>query len=159
MMKSINNYISEKLVINKNTGKIGYTYFPKTKQELVVLIIKRIKNEGEKCNLNDINVSKITDMSNLFYNSKFNGDISEWDVSNVTTMHAMFYHSNFNGDNGDISEWDVSKVKDMSLMFARSNFNKDISDWYEYTNNVNMENMFYDTSLEGKEWDWFEYNR
>ena len=42
-MISINKYISEKLVINKNAGKIGYMYFPKTKQELQDIIEQRIK--------------------------------------------------------------------------------------------------------------------
>ena len=39
-MKSINNYISEKLVINKNTGKKYYKYFPETKEELQDIIKK-----------------------------------------------------------------------------------------------------------------------
>ena len=64
-MKSINNYISEKLIINKNTGKKYYKYFPKTKAELQDIIEQRIKEEGNKCNLNDIDVSKIDDMSEL----------------------------------------------------------------------------------------------
>ena len=38
--------------------------------------------------------SKITDMSDMFSNSKFNGDISNWDVSNVTNKRRMF-SSNF----------------------------------------------------------------
>ena len=29
----------------------------------------------------------------MFYNSKFNGDISNWDVSNVRDMVSMFTHS------------------------------------------------------------------
>ena len=62
-MKSINNYISEKLVINKNT-KLQYEYYPKTKDELQDLIKQRIEREGNECNLNDIDVSKITDYLN-----------------------------------------------------------------------------------------------
>ena len=42
--------------------------------------------------------SKVTDMSEMFFTSKFNGDISKWDVSNVTDMSGMFYVSEFNGD-------------------------------------------------------------
>ena len=32
-------------------------------------------------------------MIELFWGSKFNGDISEWDVSNVKDMRDMFYNS------------------------------------------------------------------
>ena len=123
-MKSINNYILEKLVINKNTGKKHYKYFPETKNELIDIIDKRIAKEGNKCDLNDIDVSKITDMSLLFNSSKFNGDISKWDVSNVKDMDSMFFESKFNQD---ISNWDVSNVENMTLMFEDSKFNQDIS--------------------------------
>ena len=36
--------------------------------------------------LNWIDTSEIYTMENLFYESKFDGDISEWDVSNVENM-------------------------------------------------------------------------
>jgi surface protein len=53
--------------------------------------------------------TNVTDMSKMFYDSQFNGDISNWDVSNVTNMSEMFEYSQFNGD---ISNWDVSNVRD-----------------------------------------------
>jgi surface protein len=34
----------------------------------------------------------------MFSTSEFNGDISNWDVSNVTNMEGIFYNSKFNGD-------------------------------------------------------------
>jgi surface protein len=65
-------------------------------------------------------------MSNMFFSSKFNGDISQWNVSNVTNMDRTFVKSQFNGD---ISKWDVSKVEGMVGMFKNSKFNGDISNW------------------------------
>ena len=103
-----------------------YSYQPKDKEELKDIINKRISKEGPNCDLNDIDVSKITDMSHLFYKSEFNGDISNWDVSNVKNMSCMFNSSNFNQD---ISNWDVSKVKEMKWMFIYAEFNQDISNW------------------------------
>ena len=47
--------------------KEPYKYFPKTKDELKDLIRQRIKDEGNEVDLNDIDVSAITDMSVLFY--------------------------------------------------------------------------------------------
>ena len=112
-MKTLQNYISEKILINKNS-KIAYNYYPKTTDELKDIIKQKIESEGNECDLNDIDTSNITDMSNLFKDSKFNGDISKWDVSNVTDMEGMFRFSKFNGD---ISNWNVSNVIDMKAMF------------------------------------------
>ena len=60
-MKSLKNYIQEKLIIKKSK----YNYFPETKIELKDIIRQRIKQEGNNVNLNDIDVSNITDMHNL----------------------------------------------------------------------------------------------
>ena len=113
-MKSLVRYIQEKLVIKKNKS-IDYKYFPQTKEELKEIIENRIKDEGNRVDLNDIDVSNITDMSRLFQNSSFNGDISNPDVSNVTDMYKMFYECKL--FNQDISNWDVSNVIDNEDMF------------------------------------------
>ena len=128
-MKSIKQHIKEALKINSKSKVINtqYNYFPKSGKELIDIIDKRIKSEGNECDLNDIDTSKIKDMSNLFNRFRdFNGDISKWDVSNVKFMIATFQNSEFNGD---ISKWDVSNVTDMMTMFAYSEFNGDISKW------------------------------
>ena len=122
-------------------------YQPKTKDELVSLIKDEVKKNGWNCDLNHIDTSKITDMSELFgftyfdvgYDLHiFNGDISGWDVSNVKSMKWMFVCSDFNGD---ISKWNVSNVEDMCSMFASSKFNKDISNW-NVSKVTNMREMF-----------------
>ena len=88
------------------------------KEELKSFINQRIRIErNPNCNLNDIDVSRVTDMSELFMNSAFNGDISQWNVSNVRDMERMFSHSIFKGD---LSKWDVSNVRNMSGMFHDS---------------------------------------
>ena len=136
-MKSLAQFIQEKLLIKKSK----YNYFPETKEELQDIINQRIESEGNEVNLNDIDVSNITDMSKLFKNFiNFNGDISKWDVSNVTNMSYMFF--NCYKFNQDISSWDVSNVTDMSWMFAEiKTFNQDISNW-DVSNVTNMSYMF-----------------
>ena len=114
---------------------------PLTKQELLNEI--KIRLDRKQTNLNDIDTSRITDMSSLFYESVFINkiDISLWDTSNVTNMNYMFGGCAML--NCDLSKWDVSKVKNMHGMFFKcSNFNSDLSKWN--TRNVSdMENMFY----------------
>ena len=104
-----------------------YTVQPKTKAELAKIIKKTIKEKGDKCDLNFIDTSKITDMSYLFEESDFNGDISKWNVSNVEDMNFMFGKSNFSGD---ISKWNVSNVKNMSNMFVGSPLEGKKPSWY-----------------------------
>ena len=58
-MKSLKSYIQEKLTIKKSK----YNYLPETKEELQDIIKQRIKQEGPEVDLNDIDVSKIKDMS------------------------------------------------------------------------------------------------
>lgn len=104
-----------------------------------------------KSDLSNLDTSKITNMSNLFEKSEFNGDISKWDVSNVINMEDMFYESDFNGD---ISNWDVSNVTSMRGMFDTSLFNQDISNW-DVSNVENMNGMFMRSLFNSKvsKWD------
>ena len=127
-MKTINDYIIEKLHLNKNIKT--HKYYPKDRDELKSLIDKLIKERGNDADLNDIDVSKITDMSYLFKNMNIKDiDISNWDVSNVTNMNNMFFHcNNFVGKS--IEDWDVSKVETTIDMFQLCDyFDANLQNW------------------------------
>jgi surface protein len=126
----------------------------KDKDHLRELVQQEMLNNGNKCNLNHIDVSQVTDMMEVFARLKFNGDISEWDVSNVTRMKYMFYGSDFNGD---ISKWNTSKVKSMKYMFLESKFNGDISNW-DVSNVYDMSYMFVDSNFHGDLSHWKPYS-
>lgn len=123
-------------------------------------------------------VSKVTNMSNLFYQNLVLESIEDWDVSSVTRMESMFLgSSSFNQDisnwnvssvtsmnnmfagavtfNQNISNWNVSKVNDMFGMFQTANsFNQDLSNW-NVSNVINMSYMFYSAvSFNGDISDW-----
>jgi len=95
-------------------------------------------------------LTSVTDMSRMFANSSFNGDLSKWDVSSVTSMHRMFYNSSFNGD---LSNWDVSSVTDMSGIFINSSFNGDLGSW-DVSSVTSMHRMFANSSFNGDLSNW-----
>ena len=150
--KIINTRKLRKYITVEESGL--YDLKPANKKELEKLIDQRIKEQGPNCDLNDIDVREIKDMSSLFYNSEFNGDISLWNVSNVMFMDSMFEGSEFNGD---LSKWDVSNVKDMHSMFYNSSFDGDISKW-NVRRVKDMDYMFVGSPLEGNEPSWYEVN-
>lgn len=99
---------------------------PKNKNDLINIINDEILINGKECNLNHIDTSQITEMSELFKHSEFNGDISNWDTSEVRYVEGMFAQSKFNKN---ISKWNMTHVKSISHMFWKSCFNGDISNW------------------------------
>jgi hypothetical protein len=72
-------------------------------------------------NISEWEVSKVSDMSNLFSvkrNPKvidFNEDISNWDLSGLVDANAMFYGAE--KFNQDINKWDLNKLKSAFDMF------------------------------------------
>lgn len=125
---------------------------------------------GVKIPIGDWDVSRVTDMANLFYEfSNFNEDINNWGphLGNVTNMEAMFRNCrdfnhpldqwgpylgkvtnmrqmfmNTHSFNQPLNNWNVSKVKDMSKMFEGAVvFNSPLNNW-NVTNVKDMSHMF-----------------
>ena len=137
-MKTLNQYIQEKLIINKDYN--DKMIVVKSFDELRKIIEDRYDKLGagteqDPVDFNDINVSNLDSFCNddngLFEKTKFKYiDISDWDVSNVKLMCSMFAGCDKLESVGDISKWDVSKVTNMAYMFEDcEKFNQDISDW------------------------------
>ena len=92
--------------------------------------------------LNDWNVSRVTDMEQIFSDFRnFNENINDWDVSNVTNMKYMFEGcSRFNQP---LNRWNVSNVDNMMGMFRGcTDFNQQLDRW-NVSNVDNMMGMFY----------------
>ena len=114
-MKTLTTHMNEALKIGKNISSFStYSCQPKTAEELINIINIRIKKDGPNCDLNDIDISLITDMFRLFWKSRFNGDISNWNVNKVEDMWGIFYKSRFNQD---ISNWKINKYCKTIAMF------------------------------------------
>ena len=138
-MKSLNQYIKEKLIINKDYR--DNTIVVKTFDELRKIIEDRYDKLGAGTKRKPIDFNDI-DVSNLqyFYNNEDKGifeytkfkyiDISNWDVSNIKSMRGMFFMCKELKSVGDISGWDVSNVTSMTSMFDGCIFfNQDLSKW------------------------------
>ena len=115
--------------VDKDKGKDG-KFHPKDRHELISLLKKLLDIRGENANLNDVDVSAITDMTGVFYNlrggwmkgntvTKGPGNIriDEWNMSNVTNMDSMF--AECHDFNCDISGWDLSNVTNMRYAFFK----------------------------------------
>lgn len=157
-MKGLNEYMLEKLIINKDVTSKDYKYFPKTKKELKEIIIEKMnewenwEGEGEKpdeLDLNDINVSLITDMSELLdsYSSKipyklYKINCSDWDCSEVTDFSYMFKGTNFTHIN--VSNWRTYKARKFDGMFSRCDNLQELnlSNWI-VSSAQSMKFMFY----------------
>ena len=138
-MKTLNQYIQEKLIINKDYR--DNTIVVKSFDELRNIIVDRyIKlGPGTKQNpidFNDIDVSNLDSFCNnndigIFEGTNFKYiDISDWDVSNIKSMRYMFAYCETLESVGNLLKWNVSKVTNMSSMFyGCKSFNQDISNW------------------------------
>ena len=143
-MKHIQQFITEKksFLVNKRlTSTISNMYQAKDIDDLKNIILDRLSN-GDT-DLNDIDVTNITDMTGLFkdINIKLEYklghiDIDKWNMINVVNAYGMF--EDCTDFEADLSNWNVSNIRDMSYMFMNCHkFNSDLSNW----NTTNIEHM------------------
>ena len=116
-MKSLNQYIIEKILINKSSkfNKI----IAESKEQLQSIIQERYNNNKSFIDLTDIDISGLNDLLGVFfklYNMEY-VDISGWDTSNVRDMDAMFSQCKNLKNIIGIENLDVSKLKDANSMF------------------------------------------
>ena len=162
-MKSLHQYIKEKLIINQRFDEkliINKDYQdtkiaePKSFDELRNIIEDRYDKLGpgtkqNPIDFNDIDVTNLDSFCNelnkgIFQKTQFKYiDISDWDVSNVKSMSFMFYMCEELKSVGDISKWNVSNVNIMTHMFYNcKSFNQDLSS-LNVSNVTDMQFMFY----------------
>ena len=118
-MKSLNQYIIEKILINKSSKFINKKIKVESKEQLQSIIQKRYHNNNSFIDLTDIDISELDDLSGVF--ARLNKveviDISGWDTSNVRDMDAMFSQCKNLKNIIGIENLDVSKLKDANSMF------------------------------------------
>jgi len=140
-MKSLKQHIKESFKIGKNKMvKYNYSFFPKSKRELQEIIKEHFAHDNY--NLNDIDTSKITDMSELFARSQHHltganilGNrkqsitikIDKWNTDNVSTMESMFSGCYGLGE-VNIGSWNVSNVGNSMNMLENCYNLKSIGD-------------------------------
>ena len=120
--KLFDDIYDDELSLSKQSENISlYSYYPKNKEELRELLTKLLNKRGPDADLNDIDISNITDLGPVNGYGLFekldphNIDISEWNVSRVTDMCNMF--ENCKHFNCNLSKWNVSNVKYATFMF------------------------------------------
>lgn len=146
-----------------------FRLIPKTKRELQDLIYYLVVKRDSSFSLSDIDVSNITDFSELFsvngnylngyhladeaFNDFDFSGLKTWNMSHATTLKAMFSGNNRIGlFDSAIAEWDTSHVVDMSEMFMQSEiFNGDLSKW-DVSSVEDMSYMFSE-SIEGSDFE------
>ena len=165
IMKSLHNYILEKLVINQRFDekliinknyKDLYTCAPKSFDELRKIIEDRYKKFGPgtkdtPVDFNDVDVSNIDSFYNkhyeigIFEKTKFEYiDILYWNVSNIKDMGYMFFGC-AQLKSVDLSNWNVSRVENMDSIFSDCYHLKsvgDLSNW-NVSNAENISSMFF----------------
>ena len=119
-MKSLNQYIIEKILINKSSKFINKKIKVESKDQLQSIIKERYNNYNSFLDLTDIDISKLDNLSYIFgiLNNVEVVAISGWDTSNVIIMDAMFGCCEKLKKIIGIENLDVSKLENATSMFS-----------------------------------------
>ena len=116
-MKSLSQYIIEKVLINKKSKFINKIKV-ETREQLQLIIEERYNNNKSFVDLTNLDISELDDLSYIFYGLNMEVvDISGWDTSNVITMACMFNRCKKLKKIIGIENLDVSKLEDANSMF------------------------------------------
>ena len=104
-MKDFTVYISEKLKITKKMLSPKETLTPKTKNDLIIMIIHEVQSVDESglLDLNHIDISNVDNLNSVFHQKHFpdneimlNIDISSWNLDHINDMEFLFYNDKIN---------------------------------------------------------------
>lgn len=169
-MKNLNDFVLEKLKLNKKSVQSEYEYVPKNLIELQ-RIISDLSKKSDYLDASIIDISNLHELdnafacagssiidvsgwdtkrvvsasyafSNCFYLKKIIG-IENWDTSNMKDIQRMFSHDK-SLEELDLSKWNVSNIEKINGLFVECSNLKtvgDLSDW-KFTNSLKLYNMF-----------------
>lgn len=144
-MKSLTNYLSEKLIINKNFKEAVIK--PKNINELKEFInnqIKRmIESNTDVLDVSGVDFSSFSSIDDnpiymLFNDSLENVkkdniivDVSNWDLCKLSRIDCLFYDCKSIKKVVGLETWDVSKIRDFAGVFSQcDNLEEvDLSNW------------------------------
>ena len=108
---------------------------------------------ASELDLRSLDVSKVTNMYNMFQNCSSSVNIDGWDTSKVTNMEYMFQY--FSGSI-DISKLDTSSITNVNYMFNAANTDNIILTGLSFPSATKLEYMFNSaegTTLDLSSWD------
>ena len=116
-----------------------------TNEQLKEYLKSEIEKQGENVVIQNLDVSLVEDMSELFYRIAYEVkslDLSGWKTSGAKNMSAMFWGC-YSLESLDVTGWDTSNVENMGHMFYRCDNLKslDLSSW-DTSNVEKMKEMF-----------------
>ncbi len=86
------------------------------KADLRECIKEALYLQGADCDLNHIDISKVTDLSNLFADCTGQPDVSHWEVGHVRDMSGLFVRADYCGD---LSAWRPQSLEKATTMLTR----------------------------------------